>query len=87
MSDAGTEHKSVTSVVHCAVAGLVFLLFRNETKRALLPNEVTTLHTLRALFASKFSPAITMQWFEQSGAKVYIQDVATSVFYELEDMW
>ncbi len=30
--------------------GLVFLQFRSETKRALLPNEITSLDTVKALF-------------------------------------
>ena len=72
--------------MYVRVSGLAFLVFRNETKRALLPNEVTSLDTLRALFARAFSNTISMQWFEQVRAKIYIQDVATSLFYELEDL-
>ena len=68
------------------VVGLVFLVFRNETKRALLPNEVTSLDTVRALFTRAFSTSVSLQWFEHTGAKIYVQDQATNVYYELDDM-
>ena len=43
------------------IAGLVFLQYRNETKRALLPNEITTLDTVtfanqRAQKCHNFNP-------------------------------
>ncbi|CAH0385865.1 unnamed protein product [Bemisia tabaci] len=35
--------------------GLVFLQYRSETKRALLPNEITSIDTVKALFVRSFS--------------------------------
>lgn len=69
------------------VVGLVFLIYRNETKRALLPNEVTSLDTVRALFVRAFSDQLSMKWFDGESRKVYIMDQKTNVYYELEDLW
>ncbi|KAK2162424.1 hypothetical protein LSH36_99g07034 [Paralvinella palmiformis] len=66
--------------------GLVFLSFRSETKRALLPNEVTSLDTVRALFVRSFSECLSMQWFDIPSHKIYILDHKTNVFYELDDV-
>jgi len=67
-------------------SGLVFLSFRSETKRALLPNEVTSLDTVRALFVRSFSECLSMQWFDIPSHKIYILDHKTNVFYELDDV-
>ena len=64
----------------------MFLIYRNETKRALLPNEVTSVDTIRALFVRAFPDALSMQYLESKRRKIYIMDQATNVYYELEDM-
>ncbi|ELU00619.1 hypothetical protein CAPTEDRAFT_225571 [Capitella teleta] len=66
--------------------GQVFLTFRNETKRALLPNELTSIDTIRALFVRSFPDALSMQLFESAAKRIYILEAATSVFYELDDL-
>lgn len=66
--------------------GLVFLQFKNETKRALLPNEVTTLHTVKALFVRAFPRAVTLTYLDARNVRIYIHDPAKDMFYELEDV-
>ena len=44
--------------------GLVFLQHRNETKRALLPNEITTLDTVKALFVRSFPRQLNMNYLD-----------------------
>ncbi|XP_045509778.1 coiled-coil domain-containing protein AGAP005037 isoform X2 [Colias croceus] len=67
-------------------AGLVFLQYRNETKRALLPNEITSLDTVKALFVRSFPKQLTMDYLDSPLVKIYIHDGSKDMFYELEDM-
>ncbi|XP_026463672.1 coiled-coil domain-containing protein AGAP005037 isoform X2 [Ctenocephalides felis] len=66
--------------------GLVFLQYRNETKRALLPNEITSIDTVRALFVRSFPRQLTMAYLEGPHVKIYIHDSSKDMFYELEDL-
>ncbi|KAI9563847.1 hypothetical protein GHT06_011314 [Daphnia sinensis] len=66
--------------------GLVFLQFRHETKRALLPNEITTLDTVRALFVRSFGRQLSMEYFDSNNVHIYIHDPNQDMFYELEDL-
>lgn len=66
--------------------GLVFLQFRTETKRALLPNEITSMDTVRALFVRSFSRVLTMNYLGSSNVRIYIHDPNKDIFYELEDL-
>ncbi|XP_057332756.1 coiled-coil domain-containing protein AGAP005037 isoform X2 [Microplitis mediator] len=65
--------------------GLVFLQFRKETKRALLPNEITSIDTVRALFVRSFPQQLSMEYLDSPDVKVYIHDSNKDMFYELED--
>ncbi|XP_026317024.1 coiled-coil domain-containing protein AGAP005037 isoform X4 [Hyposmocoma kahamanoa] len=66
--------------------GLVFLQYRNETKRALLPNEITSIDTVKALFVRSFPKQLTMQYLDSPLVKIYIHDSSKDMFYELEDV-
>ncbi|CAG9859033.1 unnamed protein product [Phyllotreta striolata] len=65
--------------------GLVFLQYRNETKRALLPNEITSIDTVKALFVRSFPKQLTMEYLDSPNVKIYIHDSSKDMFYELED--
>ncbi|XP_076633033.1 uncharacterized protein LOC143347603 isoform X4 [Colletes latitarsis] len=66
--------------------GLVFLQYRNETKRTLLPNEITSIDTVKALFVRSFPKQLTMEYLDSPHVKVYIHDSNKNMFYELEDL-
>ncbi|XP_014669003.1 PREDICTED: coiled-coil domain-containing protein AGAP005037-like isoform X5 [Priapulus caudatus] len=67
--------------------GVVFLQFKNETKRALLPNEITSVDTVRALFVRAWPKKLTMEYLEDPNRCIYIHDFNTKdVFYELDDI-
>lgn len=66
--------------------GLVFLQYRSETRRALLPNEITSIDTVRALFVRSFPRQLTMSYLEGPNVKIYIHDASKDMFYELEDV-
>ena len=66
--------------------GQVFLVYHNETKRALLPNEVTSVDTVRALFVRSFPHSLSMRSFDAPSRKIYILDRTSGIFYELDDL-
>lgn len=79
----------VTVDLHCFLfcfSGLVFLQYRNETKRALLPNEITSIDTVKALFVRSFPKQLTMEYLDSPQVKIYIHDSSKDMFYELEDL-
>ncbi|XP_046396557.1 coiled-coil domain-containing protein AGAP005037 isoform X20 [Ischnura elegans] len=65
---------------------LVFLQYRNETKRALLPNEITSIDTVKALFVRSFPKQLSMEYLDSPLVKIYIHDSSKDMFYELEDL-
>ncbi|XP_031333518.1 coiled-coil domain-containing protein AGAP005037-like isoform X2 [Photinus pyralis] len=65
---------------------LVFLQYRNETKRALLPNEITSIDTVKALFVRSFPKQLSMEYLDSPLVKIYIHDSSKDMFYELEDV-
>eukprot|EP00095_Tigriopus_kingsejongensis_P010644 snap_masked-scaffold841_size89765-processed-gene-0.2 protein:Tk10644 transcript:snap_masked-scaffold841_size89765-processed-gene-0.2-mRNA-1 annotation:"PREDICTED: uncharacterized protein LOC411277 isoform X22" len=66
--------------------GLVFLIYRGETKRALLPNEITSNDTVKALFVRSFNKILTMDYMDSPRVKLYIHDGGRDIFYELEQL-
>ncbi|XP_076361402.1 uncharacterized protein LOC143252719 isoform X3 [Tachypleus tridentatus] len=66
--------------------GVVFLQYQKETKRSLLPNELTTLDTIKALFVRSFSKQLTMEYLDSPHVRIYIHDASKDMFYELEDL-
>lgn len=66
--------------------GLVFLQYLSETKRALLPNEITSMDTVKALFVRSFPKQLTMEYLDSPHIRIYIHDPAKDMFYELEDL-
>ncbi|XP_039281035.1 coiled-coil domain-containing protein AGAP005037 isoform X6 [Nilaparvata lugens] len=71
---------------HPGFCGLVFLQYRSETKRALLPNEITSIDTVKALFVRSFPKQLTMEYLDSPHVKIYIHDSSKDMFYELEDL-
>lgn len=66
--------------------GLVFLQYLSETRRALLPNEITSMDTVKALFVRSFPKQLTMEYLDSPHIRIYIHDPAKDMFYELEDL-
>jgi len=68
------------------ISGYVFLIYRGETRRAVLPNQVTSIDTLRALFVCVFPHSLSMSLLKSASRKIYILDKLSGVFYELDDL-
>ncbi|CAG9768600.1 unnamed protein product [Ceutorhynchus assimilis] len=79
------EYQSGRLIMYSS-SGLVFLQYRNETKRALLPNEITSIDTVKALFVRSFPKQLTMEYLDSPNVKIYIHDSSKDMFYELEDL-
>ncbi|KAM7350773.1 coiled-coil domain-containing protein CG32809 isoform 2-T6 [Cochliomyia hominivorax] len=84
--DPGIMSEVETASTGFRRGGLVFLQYRSETKRALLPNEITSIDTVRALFVRSFPRQLTMAYLEGPNVKIYIHDASKDMFYELEDV-
>ena len=61
-------------------------MYRDETRRAVLPNQVTSIDTVRALFVCVFPRALSMSLLQLASRKIYILDMLSGVFYELDDL-
>ena len=68
------------------LAGVVFLQYGSETKRALLPNEITSLYTVKALFVRSFPRQLNMEYLDSPACKIYILDSSRDMFYDMEDL-
>ncbi|XP_071157969.1 coiled-coil domain-containing protein CG32809-like isoform X4 [Mytilus edulis] len=66
--------------------GMVFLVYQDETKKSDLPNEITHLDTVRALFVRSFQEKLNMEYLSSPRRKIYILDPRTSIYYQLEDL-
>jgi hypothetical protein len=66
--------------------GIVFLVFRNRTESGLLPNEITSINTVWALFVRAFPKILSMSWFETAIWTIWILDTHASVYRILQDL-
>ncbi|RNA18458.1 Actin interacting 3, partial [Brachionus plicatilis] len=67
--------------------GLCYLIYGPETKRTLLPSQVTGIDTVKALFVRAFAEKLTMGYLDdEKCVKIYIKDQIKDLFYQLDDM-
>ncbi|XP_072524915.1 sickle tail protein homolog isoform X1 [Salminus brasiliensis] len=66
--------------------GVLYLQYGEETRQILMPNEVTTVDTVRALFVSAFPQQLNLKMLESPSVAIYIKDHARNVYYELTDI-
>lgn len=66
--------------------GHIYLQHKGETKQANLPNELTTIDTIRALFVCAFPRMLSMEYMSQPHVKIYIYNPSCNIFYELCDI-
>jgi hypothetical protein len=66
--------------------GIVFLVFRNDTKPGLLPNEITSISTVWALFVRAFPNKLSMPWFETAKWTIWYLDSKAGVYRILQDL-
>lgn len=66
--------------------GRIYLQYKGETKQANLPNELTAIDTIRALFVCAFPNMLSMNYMSQPHVKIYIYNPSCNIFYELYDI-
>lgn len=65
---------------------MLYLQYGDETKHIRMPNEITSIDTVRALFVSAFPQQLTMKMLESPSVAVYVKDDMRNVYYELSDV-
>uniref|UniRef100_I3JF23 KIAA1217 n=1 Tax=Oreochromis niloticus TaxID=8128 RepID=I3JF23_ORENI len=66
--------------------GVLYLQYGDETKQIRMPNEITSIDTIRALFVSAFPQQLNMKMLESPSVAVYVKDDMRNVYYELADV-
>ncbi|XP_072268819.1 sickle tail protein homolog isoform X4 [Pyxicephalus adspersus] len=66
--------------------GVLFLQYGEDTKKLQMPNEITSVDTIRALFVSAFPQQLTMKILESPSTAIYIKDEGRNIYYELSDV-
>ncbi|XP_040208454.1 sickle tail protein homolog isoform X4 [Rana temporaria] len=66
--------------------GVLFLQYGEDTKKLQMPNEITGVDTIRALFVSAFPQQLTMKVLESPSTAIYIKDDGRNIYYELSDV-
>ena len=51
-----------------------------------MPNEITSLDTVKALFVRSFPKTLTMEYMDTPRVHIYIHDSSKDIFYELENL-
>ncbi|XP_014904963.1 sickle tail protein homolog isoform X23 [Poecilia latipinna] len=66
--------------------GVLYLQHGDETKQIRMPNEITSIDTIRALFVSAFPQHLNMKMLESPSAVMYVKDDMRNMYYELADV-
>ncbi|MCJ8744749.1 hypothetical protein PDJAM_G00122110 [Pangasius djambal] len=66
--------------------GVLYLQYGEETKQILMPNEVSSADTVRALFVSAFPQQLTLAMLESPNMAIYMKDHVRNVYHELADV-
>lgn len=64
----------------------MFLQYRDEMKRVNLPYTIGSLDAVKVLFVNAFPGLIAMPHFESQEKAIYIKDMDTGVYFQLEDI-
>ncbi|XP_068438266.1 sickle tail protein homolog isoform X8 [Clinocottus analis] len=66
--------------------GVLYLQYGDETKQIRMPNEITSIDTIRALFVSAFPQQLNMKMLDSPSVAVYVKDDMRNMYYELTDV-
>lgn len=67
-------------------SGVLYLQYGDDTKQIRMPNEITTVDTVQALFVSAFPQQLSMKMLETPSTAIYIKDDMRNMYYELSDV-
>ncbi|MCJ8728335.1 hypothetical protein PDJAM_G00003210 [Pangasius djambal] len=66
--------------------GVLYLQYGDNTKQIQMPNEITTVDTVQALFVSAFPQQLSMKMLESPSTAIYVKDDMRNMYYELSDV-
>ncbi|TTQ07468.1 Sickle tail protein [Bagarius yarrelli] len=66
--------------------GVLYLQYGDETKQIRMPNKISTVDTVQALFVSAFPLQLSMKMLESPSTAIYVKDVIRNMYYELSDV-
>ncbi|XP_046704584.1 sickle tail protein isoform X4 [Silurus meridionalis] len=66
--------------------GVLYLQYGDDTKQIRMPNEITTVDTVQALFVSAFPQQLSMKMLESPSTAIYVKDDIRNMYYELMDV-
>ncbi|XP_051542497.1 sickle tail protein-like isoform X3 [Myxocyprinus asiaticus] len=66
--------------------GVLYLQYGDDTKQIRMPNEITSVDTVRALFVSAFPHQLNMKMLESPSTAIYVKDETRNIYYELSDV-
>lgn len=69
-----------------AFLGVLYLQFGDDAKQIRMPNEITTVDTVKALFVSAFPKQLSMKMLESPSTSIYVKDDMRNIYYELSDV-
>ena len=65
---------------------VVFLQYHEDMRRVNLPTSVSSIDAIKVLFVNAFPGEISMAEFENNDKSIYIKDLETGVYFQLDDV-
>jgi len=81
----GDEQQQQQHLDQKQVDRVLFLQYKDEIKRVNMPNSISSLDTVKALFVTSFPGKLSMVRIDERGL-IYVKDKEADIFYELEDL-
>lgn len=78
--------KALKRSLYLSLSGVLYLQYGDDTKQIRMPNEITTVDTVQALFVSAFPQQLSMKMLESPSTAIYVKDDMRNMYYELSDV-
>ena len=69
-----------------APTGVLYLQYGDESRQIRMPNQISSVDTVRAMFVGAFPQQLTMKMLESPSVAVYVKDDMRNMYYELADV-
>ncbi|CAL8400319.1 unnamed protein product [Gadus morhua 'NCC'] len=66
--------------------GVLYLQYGDESRQIRMPNQISSVDTVRAMFVGAFPQQLTMKMLESPSVAVYVKDDMRNMYYELADV-
>ncbi|CAL8319840.1 unnamed protein product [Boreogadus saida] len=65
---------------------VLYLQYGDESRQIRMPNQISSVDTVRAMFVGAFPQQLTMKMLESPSVAVYVKDDMRNMYYELADV-